>query len=523
MKKELLLIAAAAAMFAACERNDFLREPYSSPESENDSTILFNSFADNVTKGTAENSEALYTWTFYNHQETFKVWGRKAGQATHEIFDGTTVTVAPATAPATGYTYTYSPARFWDKSAASYHFYAAAPADDSWTFNGGSTIITDDASLGAGYFTTTATLNGVNLQSTNNGGASDALKNIFKGATLANGTTKDIDKLIAAPCEVTKSYYNRATPQAVNLNFIHILSKLNVTISTSLYDADHNYDVDLLAFEIHNMPNAGAFNESTAIPNTKKAIRWTLNDPGTTTKILTGIDDSSNKIDITLPTAAEAAARKPGAKKYIVESLIIPQAIKYERVALDSLAHDAIADNAVYYTDWKDYTQSMPIEALTKAQFDSLYVIDGETYTVKTLAQYQALEGKGGTTQEQFNTLLDKITKTKAVNIPAYNVPSEPFFTIKYSIDGDIFTQNFNLAAAFLGYTNNSQKKDGNGDLIDLAGGDDTTFPFYEGWQNTLNIIINPTAIEFTADVAEWSDNIEKEYEIERGNENPNN
>ena len=53
MKKELLLIAAAAAMFAACERNDFLREPYSSPESENDGAINFTSFTNNsvLTKG----------------------------------------------------------------------------------------------------------------------------------------------------------------------------------------------------------------------------------------------------------------------------------------------------------------------------------------------------------------------------------------------------------------------------------------------------------------------------------------
>ena len=54
-----------------------------------------------------------------------------------------------------------------------------------------------------------------------------------------------------------------------------------------------------------------------------------------------------------------------------------------------------------------------------------------------------------------------------------------------------------------------------------LIGGDATTYPFYEGWQNTLHIIINPTAITFTADVAEWADIDAQEYEIEQGNVNP--
>lgn len=523
MKKQ-FLFAVAATMLTACVNTEILKDYDIPQESENDGAILFTSFADNVTKGTAENSEALYTWTFFDHQESFKVWGRKAGQATHEIFDGTTVTV---TEDAGVYTYTYSPARFWDKSAAKYNFYAAAPADDSWDFNDDDI---DEDHLGAGYFETSATLNGVNLKHVDNDGPGATLSNVFKEIPVSStNDATDIDKLIAAPCEVTKTYYNRANPQAVNLNFIHILSKLNVTISTSLYDADHEYDVDLLAFEIHNMPNAGDFNESTDFIDTKKAMRWTLADPASTTDILTGIivddnetpedatDDTDEHVDVALPTEAKTT----GNKTYIVESLIIPQNITYQRVALDGLAHDEETENAVYFTDWKDYTQSVPVEALTKAQFDSLYIIEGETYTVKTLAQYRTLGGKEETTEAQFNQLLAKITKTPAINIPAYEVPSEPFFTIKYSIDGDIFTQNFNLAAAFLGYTNNSQKKNSDGDFIDLTGDDATTFPFYEGWQNTLNIIINPTAIEFTADVAEWSSTTLEEYEVEQGNENP--
>lgn len=528
--KKYIFILATAAIFAGCSDNNTFKQFNNNEGNENDGAIGFTSFTEKVTKATAENSESLYTWTFFDHQESFQVWARKAGQADHEIFDGTTVTVSQAQS---GYIYTYSPARFWDKTATEYHFYAAAPAepaDGAWGFE--DEDIDDDASLGAGYFTTTSTLNGVNLKHVDNLTAlaqntRDALYNVFKEATVSSSsTTKDIDKLIAAPCQVTNTYFNKANPDAVNLNFIHILSKLNVTISTKLYDATNNYDVDLLGFELHNIPNVGSFSEATkAIPADKKVIRWTLTTPATnTTNILTGIDNNS-KVDVTSPTAAEVADNKAGAKQYIVESLIIPQNIEYERVALDGKAHAAKKIDAVYYSDWEDYTQSMPIEALTKEKFDELYVITEDNSTnphtftyvrVKTLAEYQALEGKENTSESDFKELLKKIEKIQAVDIPAYSVPSKPYFVISYSIDGDIFTQYFNLAAAFNNLSNN-EILSGTGALNDAQ----KKFAFSEGWQNTLNIVINPEQIEFTADVAEWSSEQNYTYEIEQGNENP--
>ena len=487
--RKYLFILATAAIVASCSNVDVVRNDIQNG-SEDGGAIGFTSFTDKVTK--AENSEALYTWTFFEHQESFKVWARKSTQPTNEIFNGTTVTVTEA---ASGYIYNYSPSRFWDKTAKKYHFYAAAPADGNWAFDDSDISDSEDA-IGNGYFTTTSTLNGVNLKHVDNLDAQNtraALYNVFKGATVnSSSTTKDIDKLIAAPCEVENTYYNKANPEAVNLNFIHILSKLNVTISTKLYDATQNYDVDLLAFEIHNIPNVGGFDESTAIPADKKVIRWTLTNPtANTTNILTGIDNSTNKVDVTSPTAANTT----GTKQYIVESLIIPQNIEYERVALDGEAHAAVTELATYYTTWEEYTQANPIEAITKAEFEEI-IAAGASATDEQLA---------------------KIVKTQAVNIPAYVTPTEPYFMISYSIDGDIFTQYFNLAAAFKNYTNN-EIVEGTGALTD----DDKKFAFYEGWQNTLNIIINPERIEFTADVAEWSEEQNYNYEIEQGNENPN-
>lgn len=505
MKKSFIIIAAAALILAACAGNDTLNKEVIN-NSENNGAIGFTSFTEKVTK--AENSEALYTWTFFDHQESFLVWARKYNQPKNNIFDdnGTKVSVKNE---GSAYKYTYAPDRYWDKVAESYHFYAAAPAEgSSWSWKFVDEDITSSATIDKGYFKIEDdkfSLNGVNLQSVENEPAAQAtLKNSFKSAV--KGSAKDVDLLIAAPCQVENSYYNKANPDAVNLNFIHILSKLNVTISTALpTTGDNKHVVDLLAFEVKNVPNTGSFNEKSKVFTvSNKQIRWTLKS-GVTTDILTGIEaydattytiDGTKKVEVPFNGAAAPAVTK----KYIVESLIIPQAINYERVALDAKAHDAVNTPATYYTTWEEYTQAKPIEGIDEAEFNAII----------------EAQNAGTATPEQ----LAKIEKTKAVNIAAFAPPTQPYFSITYAIDGEVFIANYNLAAAFMNYNNNSQKW-ANDQYVDLTETDATTFDFYEGWQNTLNIIINPAsaAIQFTADVAEWSDNANAPYEIEKGNE----
>ena len=507
MKKSFIFLATAAVIFAACSETDTFRKDVKDNNSES-GAIGFTSFTEKVTK--AENSDALYTWTFFDHQESFLVWARKYNQPTNNIFDdnGTKVTI---TNEGSTYKYTYAPDRYWDKVAESYHFYAAAPAPadgSAWSWKFVDDDITSSATIDKGYFkieNNKFSLNGVNLQSVENAPAAQTtLKNSFKSAT--KGTAKDIDLLIAAPCPVANSFYNKATPDAVNLNFIHILSKLNITISTTLASSgDNAHVVDLLGFEVKNVPNTGSFDESSKELTPNKQIRWTLDNETTpsTTDILTGIEaydattytiDATKKVDVPYTTAAASA------KKYIVESLIIPQAINYERVALDAKAHDAVNTPATYYTTWEEYTQAKPIEEIDKTEFNAII----------------EAQNAGTATPEQ----LAKIEKTPAVNIAAFAAPTQPYFSITYAIDGEVFMASYNLAAAFMNYNNNNQKW-ATDQYVDLAATDATTFDFYEGWQNTLNIIINPTsaAIQFTADVAEWSDNANASYEIEKGNE----
>ena len=654
MKKSLVIIAAAALVFTGCTDNDILKNDINESNSANNGAIAFNAFTEKVTR--AENSDALYTQTFYNHQESFQVWARKSNQPKQEIFDGVKVNVGKS--GVNTYTYTYAPERFWDKLAPKYHFYAAAPAratsdDWYWTFNGKG--ITTDATLDKGYFSIDKnfTLNEVNLKHTDNGGADDDLEKVFKGVQVSStNTNKDIDLLIAAPAKVTQTYYNIANPNAVNLNFIHILSKLNVTIKTSLGtvtstdgSGDHTYDVKLLAFEIKNIPNVGKFSENpNNLSTDNKQIRWRLIAPASNnTNILTGIKGLNDQNQITASAVSVPYSLSGAQKKYIVESLFIPQEIKYQRIAMDGIAHDIIDSNdAVPYDSyqayqeaknnngtlnetqfdalinngafvtWANYTQiegesdnrisettfnsrvaqttktteqgTAPYSNYTEfatakaplsdAQFNALFDgddfidwdhysqiddvdIDEDTFndrialatneggtpysnytefiTAKaplSLAQFNALFKNGafvdwdeydhtsvpGETDNrvdraEYNKRVAEATETTGTLAPAYPEPSEPYFTIKYSIDNEIFTASYNLAAAFKNMDNNQFESDGVTDK-------DVKFAFYAGWQNTLNIIINPTAIQFTADVAEWATNADVDYTIENGNGN---
>lgn len=509
MKKSYLIIAAAVTIFAACQETDKFRNDIQDGSAENGGTIGFTSFTEKVTK--AENSDALYSWTFFNHQESFQVWARKNNQPLKEIFEGTKVTVTEESGV---YTYAYSPERYWDKVADNYFFYAAAPAPAdgaawAWTFNNGG--ITNATSIDKGYFTIENdkfALNGVNLQSVENGGATTALINVFKTAKVTKESTeyKDVDLLIADETPVAKSFYNKANPEAVNLNFIHILSKLNITISTSL-DAT-NYDVDLLGFEVKNVPNTGSFNENTANLSTdKKWIRWSLDATPTKVGIPTGIEaynastytiDTNKKVDV--PNNAATPA-----KKYIVESLIIPQDMSYERVALDGAQHDAVNQAAVPFASYEAYEEARhnDVTRLTQEQFSAL--INAGAFVA--WADYNQVTGEN-IDENEFNSRVADASAVKAANIAAYTIPSEPYFTITYSINGEVFTANYNLVAAFKGYDNDGHLADGTTAITE------NTFPFYEGWQNTLNIIIKPTAIQFTADVAKWSDIAEATYEV---------
>lgn len=454
------MILAAASIFAACSDSNSLKE-INSEENENNA-IAFSTFTNKQTR--AENSSASYTWAFLNNHTSFQVWGYKdvAPDKNKPVFDGDEVTVGGTVAATT---YTYSPLRFWDKTAGKYHFYAAAPADATgWEF------VKDNIgenAIDAGYFKTTSSISGVNLQNISAAPSTD-LVNYFKEKA-------DIDKMIAAPCDFLKSRYAKANPEAVQLNFNHILSKLNVTVRRGdnlINNGSNTFDVVVTKFEVVNMHKAGSFDES-------KASGATLSSGTNTRWTLTGTD----KVKYTALTSSAATGLALANNKtpiYIVESLVIPQDIAFKRVALDGKAKDAVAAQvAQYYASYAEYCAAKPVEALTEAEFEAI-IADPSNASATDLAE---------------------VTKVPAVPaeaaIDAVTADTDhPYFVITYTINDEEFTAYYNLAAAF-------------GATLET---DDTSTPideskiaFNEGWQNTLNIVINPDKIEFTADVADWA------------------
>ena len=374
MKKSFLMIAAAAALFAACSSNDTFKEI------SNENPIGFSTIAQKATK--AENSGEGYTWDLKDHHTTFRVWGYKNTSAT-AVFDGEEVSYSASK-------WSYTNNRYWDKSATTYEFYAYAPSTTGvFSFNG----VTNVASQNAGYFTITSAYT--------KAGENVSPKSSTTAVTSWTGASTDVDLMIAEKAQLTGDALATAKANSVTLNFIHILSRLNITVKTTddFYPAVPTGDkIVVTNITVGHMKNSGTFNESSASGNTLSAgthTRWTA----------TGDNDYSYALNYDVNQDAN----------YVIETLIIPQTAGCETIALNG---------------------------------------------------------------------------TQVTN----NQENKPFLKIAYSIYNndksahEDFVQYFNLATLF--------EKTG-----------DEVLGFNEGWQNTLNITIQPGMISFDAKVAVWDDN----------------
>ena len=462
MKRNILIIAATALVLAGCSDVDTLKRDVQN-NNENGEAIGFTSYTQKITR--AENSGAAYSWNFYNHQESFRVWAYKNPNNTYtdQVFNGVVID-ATRDGDAPNYVYDFEyhvagQARFWDKAASNYEFYAAAPADGSNETNGDwqfkTTGITSYANQDKGYFETTSTLSGVNLRAA----TSDASKlTSLAEATSSFKGTSDIDKLIAAPCSGNyKTFIDPSdnTKHIVQLSFIHILSKMNVTVKKD--EVLDPKEVKLLSIEFFNLKNKGEFSESTAAASTGSYDRWDnvakaqVNNADVVYSYVSadGDDEGSEPDGVVLSKDASE-------KIYFIESLVIPQAVETETVDYDGT--------------------TIPAVLYTMDEYNTAHANDPgfEPYTDQAI--YDA------------DNTIDKV-KTAAQKV---NANSKPYFVITYTIDGELFESYHNLAASFKKST-------------------ETTLDFYEGFQNTLNINIKPEKIDFTADVAAWDDNTKVE------------
>ena len=270
MKKNYLLIAAAAAMFAACAENDSFKEAVND---NNQKAFTFSAYADKVTKAPNTNSSSLQD--FYT---VFGVYGFKNvtrnGNAVNEtVFDnepneffasdaqGTTVFSASGAKPSDEWTFVanswyYENVRYWDKMANSYAFFAIAPYE-----------ATPDPALDV-----LATYDNIKI-----GSASDKYDISAEKNLAIAGTPTAVPQAALSYSGFDKDYMlatkSTATTSDVQLNFHHILAKLNVKI----VKADSYKGKQEL--KINELKIAGLAKEGYYVYNTNFTTKgWETND-----------------------------------------------------------------------------------------------------------------------------------------------------------------------------------------------------------------------------------------------------
>lgn len=309
MRKSFLIIAAAA-MLASCWETEKIGKDFVNDETP--SVIGFNTVSEKATRATASETDLEY------YHNSFNVYSTKTSNnvtdATPEVvFDGNleadlisfdSTKMAPNN-------WTYSPYRYWDKQA-TYAFVAVAPNSKIVKYSKSENVADN-----AGTFVTTNatgyTLVGQNLQTS----VAPADAEIRKGFTGANGGDTDI----MTSGKITRNGANPA--EDVNLEFHHILAKLNIAIAKDpTFD---NVKVIIRKVQVVGLDDNGTYYEGTS--DTESA--WTSSKVNNDYKLLW---ENANGIE--LPGSTDEAN---GKKLYFIESLIMPQSIEQnvEKLIID--------------------------------------------------------------------------------------------------------------------------------------------------------------------------------------------
>ena len=280
MKKFYISIIAVAALLTACDKNEVLVEETGVKEK----AISFETFANTATRN-AENSSSATKHDLSNHHNAFGVWGYKkvANNDPVEVFNNQKVTYESSK-------WTYTPVRFWDKSADHYEFYAVAPYDASkWTWNATNKKFSyKDFSL--------------------TGKSLDASSSINADAVFSG--TGDVDLMLAHDVTNYKTY----TETAVNLEFDHLLSRLNIGVRKA---EALTATVTLNEVKVYNMKSNGTFDESLAAASTSgNNTRWGA--AATPATFTAGVGYAPSTA-LTLTTSYN----------YVYQSLCIPQTVAY--------------------------------------------------------------------------------------------------------------------------------------------------------------------------------------------------
>lgn len=293
MKKYISLAIAAVAM-VGCSNEILIDEAKNEAKEVG---IGFATFTDLATK--AENSGATAKKGLETYHSDFKVWGSKyVGGTETPVFTAQVVTNKATTSD-----WEYTPIRFWDKSATKYDFYAAAPANLSWSWDN----TTKKLSL------SDFAVDGLNIAKTN-----DANPEIDNAAKF---NAKDI--MISNDVNNHTAYTN----DAVNLTFNHILSRLNIGVKKGENLA--KFVVKLNSIKVYNMKSNGTFNEGANLGSDILANGTVKRWSGSTSTFTDGV-------------GYETVTEITSALNYVYQGLVIPQTVAVETVALDGKDHAAV-------------------------------------------------------------------------------------------------------------------------------------------------------------------------------------
>lgn len=309
MKKSLFIIASAALVLSSCAE-DALRNEIKGEEQ----AISFATFAQKATR--AENSTASDHHGLAKHHQSFEVWGSKyVNGVENRVFGengpGQLVTVASGD-------WSYSPIRFWDKSAQKYDFYAAAPANIGWIWDNN---------------TKKLSLNGFAID----GATLEVMNTVSADALMPNA------KDIMISTDIIREAVNNVMDKGeVNLFFNHILSRFNIAVQkSSVLD---EFIVKLNSIKLYKMLETADFNEALASVSALAS--------GTVARWINGTEFGT-EIGF-MPASSDAEEMNSNASgdayKYVYQGLVIPSTLGYEAINLDGSSTETKPYMSINYT-----------------------------------------------------------------------------------------------------------------------------------------------------------------------------
>ena len=501
MKKYWIL---AVAALAACNNETLVETQEVAPEK--DVAIAFGTDINKLTR--AENSDATGENGLEAYHKTFRVWGYKnveveTGKLTSiEAFKGTGDATSVVTWKTSGVTepftaagdWTYSPLRFWDKTAANYDFHAASPEDAGWV-----ATKADNSELTVGTLTfkkTGATVSGESLKFDYTAVAD---KKVTGQPDDAFAT--DVDLMIAEDETILPPF---SQDKRVDFHFSHILSRFNIGVKTTLTSPNV---VVLKSLEVYNMKSKGDFDEATDLGTevlSKGTIkRW--DNLSTPLKVgYPNTEVSTADMTLTSDVTLNSKTATPADYKLVYQGLVIPQTVKYQ----DDLKQNG--SNAGSSSE--PYVKI--VYTLNGEEFTSFYNLASIFSTVNA-----NVEGEYGTTC--YTTLPDIFVYANAGNYYYSDGTQVPNYA--YYKDGKYYSSDLSSGLVEIFLQGDGTFKDAAGETyaaaICIQLNEDNTvrtqkrsevdgecdIDFCEGWQNNLWITISPEAILFDASVYEWA------------------